>query len=462
MSGVEWDGHPFTASGLSSGHSQSSGPGTRRSAAELTAGPLDNADWPVFGNLGSPAGRVRLHSADDEGTGDDDDVEWTSGSLPTEPTPSVLRAASGSVIRTGTASEAPADGPDLYAEQAPNNGSRFLAQLPPTMDRPLKFVDGRGHFCGADSLAPFLRSDAVNYLVVGVIGAHGVGKSSILNWLANGALPNGLPATGSAGKPFEGDSPDAEVANVRENGLIDEVGLMGRVEDDNNNGNNSGGAGAKAGEDYEWLKGQLTRRLFPTQTLASLIANQAQTFGLDVFVTATERMVLLDSQVSRLTADSLLRVLQFSPAFQPVTSACICPDLLPSKASASGGGPNAGGANDDNTASAHGAGTESASLRVASYLLSVCHAVLVVLEDCPADVEMLHFIHTAAMLKPSILVGSTPPACHPASPRASSRTKSESAAGEEEKEGEEEDDEDEDSDEDGNESVTERKARRKR
>ena len=133
---------------------------------------------------------------------------------------------------------------------------------------------------------------------------------------------------------------------------------------------------------------------------------------------------------------------------QPVSSACICPDLLPSKSSSSG--PSS--TTDDNLVVPHGAGTESASLRLASFLLSVCHAVLVVLEDCPADLELLHLVHTAAMLKPSILVGGQP------GQAAARRAKSE---GEEEKEAEEDEEEESEEEEEG-EAAGERKTRRKR
>lgn len=296
MSSAEWDGHPFTNSGLSSGHSQSSGTGTRR--ADYGCPPtssLDGSDWPTFANLGSPAGRTRALSgaalslmstggpctSDEEaagGPGDEDDVEWVpygGGADPGVPRP---HSASASFPR----SNEPEAG-------EPSNGDRFRAQLPPSMNRPVKLVDARGQFTLPDALSNCLRPDGVNYLVVGVLGASGVGKSSILNWLANGQLP------GLAPKQPEGEL-EPEAAVEVENGQMEDE--EEHVNNNNNNNNTRPGEGFGKGiDDLERLRGTLQGPMFATQTVASLIAGQAQTFGIDVMVTATERLLLLDSQV---------------------------------------------------------------------------------------------------------------------------------------------------------------------
>ena len=174
-----------------------------------------------------------------------------------------------------------------------------------------------------DEVAPLL-GDSTDFTVVGVLGAQGVGKSTILSLLAGATLA------------------DADCGGGGSSG-----------------GSSSGGGGGGRGGAL------LHEPIFPTETPEVALRAAHQTVGADLHVTP-ERLLLLDTQ--------------------PLLSPSILLELLQRDASLPADVQNA-----ENLVELH-------SLRMAMWVLSVCHVVICVQDAQPVQ-GSLRLLRAAQMLR---------------------------------------------------------------
>ncbi|XP_018564800.1 protein SMG9 [Anoplophora glabripennis] len=209
------------------------------------------------------------------------------------------------------------------------------------MTKSAKLID-EGIF-STESLQEYVQENN-DFLVVGVIGSHGVGKSTLLNLLSHNEVTEEIKRTvfKSAKKDVEDDFGD-NVKILTEH--FEKVDI-------------------KNGE-LEWTE------IFKIQTLEDTESSCNATQGIDFFITSN-RVMFLDCQ--------------------PFMSVSVLDDLIQSESKRT------------NLVSEfiplENSG-EIQSLQLTAFLMSVCH-VLVVVQDWFFDSNIVRFIHTAEMLKPTI------------------------------------------------------------
>ncbi|GLV35793.1 uncharacterized protein CBL_01055 [Carabus blaptoides fortunei] len=208
-----------------------------------------------------------------------------------------------------------------------------LSAPPPVMSESVKLIED-GVFV-QDIVQEYLQ-DSPDFLVVGVLGGQGVGKSTIMNLLAQNKQLHRDLFNYTATQPIKI--------------LTDSLAQL-KV-------NNTDDAGDKV------------KPSFKPQSLEQIEVGSYGTSGVDLYVTSN-RVFLLDCQ--------------------PVISAAILDEIVQSDFKRSMAGeflPI------ENCA-------EINSLQMATFVLSVCHVVLLV-QDWFFDSNFVRFLQTAEMLKPSI------------------------------------------------------------
>lgn len=188
--------------------------------------------------------------------------------------------------------------------------------------------------------------ESQDFLVVGVLGSQGAGKSTILNLIAQTKLTQQIKT-----EIFEMPGIDAS-QNDAIKILTENI------------------ANVKVNQDENEQKKALKHLIFNPQSWEQVQIGNYGTSGVDVFVTSN-RVILLDCQ--------------------PIISASALDETVQSDFKRTVAGEFLAM---ENTA-------EIQSLQLATFMLSVCHVVLVV-EDWFLDSNVVRFLQTAEMLKPSM------------------------------------------------------------
>ncbi|CAH0400009.1 unnamed protein product [Chilo suppressalis] len=219
-------------------------------------------------------------------------------------------------------------------EQKPNPPLKLMTD-------PVKLLDENLEFNNA--ALEFLNDSNTNYLIVGVIGTQGVGKSMVLNLISqNKHIRNLCSYILNSHEMSSENTYDQNDTSSLENQLE----ALNFVETSEKN--------------YEHADIDFK---FKMQDIAQIEKGIHCTKGVDMFVT-TDRVILLDCQA--LFSPSLIEEFSASPvtarSANVVTVDC---------------------------------------LQVASFLMSVCH-VLVAVQDWFSDYNLLRYIQAAEMLRPSL------------------------------------------------------------
>ncbi|CAH0726977.1 unnamed protein product, partial [Brenthis ino] len=214
-----------------------------------------------------------------------------------------------------------------------------LSQPIKLMTKPVKLLDENLEF--NTSAVEFLNDANSNYLVVGIIGTQGVGKSMILNLIAQNGPVNDLwkQILNSHEVPIDStyDGNDiTAVENQMENLNFDETP---ETQDPQN------------------------KFKFKMQDIEYIERGVHCTKGIDMYIT-TDRVILLDCQP--LWSPSLIEETNTNP-ITARSANIITVDCL----------------------------------QIASYLMAICH-VLVAVQDWFTDYNFLRYIQAAEMLKPSL------------------------------------------------------------
>ncbi|XP_052742186.1 nonsense-mediated mRNA decay factor SMG9 isoform X3 [Bicyclus anynana] len=207
------------------------------------------------------------------------------------------------------------------------------------MKEPVKLLDENLEFNSA--AFEFLNDSNSNYLVVGVLGTQGVGKSLVLNLIAQNISINDLHAqilnyTSESESTYESHNLTQIVSQIEELSFAD--------------------APEQKTSDKNAFK-------FKMEDIECIERGVHCTKGIDMYVT-NDRVILLDCQAL------------WSPSLIEETST--------------------------NPVTARSANIVTVDcLQIASYLMAVCH-VLIAVQDWFADYNFIRYIQTAEMLKPSL------------------------------------------------------------
>ncbi|KAJ8919578.1 hypothetical protein NQ315_002200 [Exocentrus adspersus] len=210
------------------------------------------------------------------------------------------------------------------------------------MTKSMKLID-EGVIC-TESLQDYMHENN-DFLVVGIVGAHGVGKSTLANLLSQKQITEEIKRC-----LFKTPKKEAE-----EDEFGDSVKILTE---------HFKGANVRSGEP-KW------KEVFKTQTVDDIENALNATQGIDFFITSN-RVMFLDCQ--------------------PFMSISVLDDLIQSESKRT------------NLVSEfiplENSG-EIQGLQLVTFLMSVCH-VLVLVQDWFFDSNIVRFIHTAEMLKPTI------------------------------------------------------------
>ncbi|RZC32580.1 hypothetical protein BDFB_002103 [Asbolus verrucosus] len=182
-----------------------------------------------------------------------------------------------------------------------------------------------------------------DFLVVGIVGAQGVGKSTILNLIAHNSISEELKK--AIFKNCEGPKEEEYGDNVKI--LTDNLGDIKMNDDD-----------------------RIKNEIFKIQTGEDIENNSNATRGIDLFVTSN-RVILLDCQPF-MSVSVLDELVQSENKRSNIVS-----EFIPLE--------NSG---------------EIQGLQLTAFLMSVCH-VLIVVQDYFFDSNVVRFLQTAEMLKPT-------------------------------------------------------------
>ncbi|CAH1159877.1 unnamed protein product [Phaedon cochleariae] len=207
------------------------------------------------------------------------------------------------------------------------------------MTKSLKLIDD-GMIC-TDSLQDYM-SENNEFLTVGIIGSHGVGKSTIMNLLTQNQITEQMKnSIFKFDKKFDDQDNDIRILTDH----LEKVELRD--------------------------ESKVNREIFKTQTIDDIEKAMSRTQGIDIYITSN-RLILLDCQ--------------------PFASVSLLEDLIKSESKRT------------NLVSEfiplENSG-EIQGLQLTTFLMSVCHVLLLV-EDWFLDSNIVRFIQTAEMLKPTI------------------------------------------------------------
>ncbi|XP_037873055.1 nonsense-mediated mRNA decay factor SMG9 [Bombyx mori] len=211
------------------------------------------------------------------------------------------------------------------------------------MLEPVKLLDK--HFVFNSGALEFLHDSSTNYLVVGIIGTQGVGKSTILNLIAQNKFDQNLCS---------------EILNSHEapEGVY-ETNVMANIE------NQSDNLDLIQPQEPKIDKNTLSK--FKIQDIEQIERGVHCTKGIDMYIT-NDRVILLDCQAlwsPSLIEDSMPPIK--SKSSNEITVEC---------------------------------------LQIASFLMAICH-VLIAVQDWFTDYNFIRYIQTAEMLKPSLSASNT-------------------------------------------------------
>ncbi|KAK5643551.1 hypothetical protein RI129_007396 [Pyrocoelia pectoralis] len=207
-------------------------------------------------------------------------------------------------------------------------------QLPKKIVKCVKLLDD-GLIC-TENVQDYLQEND-DYLVVGIVGTQGVGKSTILNLLAHDSITNDLKKSiFKYSQESKDNIPDFEISpnESDQNVKVDNV-------------------------------------IFKPQSTSDIISNSNGTNGIDFFITHN-RIMFLDCQ----PFSSVAVLDEFIRSEAKVSS--MVNDFLPLE--------NSG---------------EIQGLQMTAFLMSICH-VLILAQDWFLDSNVIRFLQTAEMLKPTI------------------------------------------------------------
>lgn len=213
----------------------------------------------------------------------------------------------------------------------------------PIMSESMKLIDENSDFIS--STGEFLQDNNTNFLVVGIIGAQGVGKSTILNILSHNHKMEDI-----CNKILFSHE-------LYENPYVNETEQMDQAD--------KASYGYLENLQNPDVKTDLWRK-FKVQNIEQIERGQHCSNGVDIYVTS-DRVILLDSQ--------------------PITSASLMDDWITREGL--------------RTVAAVDRAVHLESLQIASFLLTVCHVVIVV-QDWFSDYNLTRFIQSAEMLKPTL------------------------------------------------------------
>ncbi|KAG6440984.1 hypothetical protein O3G_MSEX001590 [Manduca sexta] len=215
------------------------------------------------------------------------------------------------------------------------------------MTEPVKLLDEDLEFNNA--ALEFLHDSSTNYLVVGIIGTQGVGKSMIMNILAQNKHDEALCSQilHSHELPEENTFEGNEVA-----GIENQMETLHFVE------TNDATTQQKTTNNFK----------FKMQNMEHIEKGVHCTKGVDMYVT-NDRVILLDCQA--LWSPSLIEESYTNP-LSARSSHVMTVDCL----------------------------------QIASYLMAICH-VLITVQDWFTDYNFLRYIQAAEMLKPSLSASNT-------------------------------------------------------
>ncbi|PZC75353.1 hypothetical protein B5X24_HaOG206448 [Helicoverpa armigera] len=226
-------------------------------------------------------------------------------------------------------------------EQKPSPPLKFMSE-------PVKLLDENLEL--NTSALEFLHDSSTNYLVVGIIGTQGVGKSMIMNLIATNVHDQNLCTQILNSHEIPADSPfDSNDVAPLENQLeaLDFAGVPETRQDKSDN---------------------LFK--FKMQDIEQIERGVHCTKGVDMYIT-NDRVILLDCQ------------------------ALWSPSLIEES---------------NTTITARSANVVTVDcLQIASYLMAICH-VLIAVQDWFTDYNFLRYIQAAEMLKPSLSASNTVPA----------------------------------------------------
>ncbi|XP_068627600.1 nonsense-mediated mRNA decay factor SMG9 isoform X2 [Battus philenor] len=233
--------------------------------------------------------------------------------------------------------------------QNENKDKKIIESKPaPTvvsMMKPVKLLDENLEF--SQSAVKFLQDCNTNYLVVGIIGTQGVGKSMILNLIAQST-----PVADICTQIMQSHELPNDVLENSESANIENQ--MENLSITNTTQGNEGTC-------MEFFK-------FKMQDIEQIEKGVHCTKGVDMYVT-NDRVILLDCQP--LWSPSLIDESN-SISMNPRCANIMTVDCL----------------------------------EIASFLMSICH-VLIAVQDWFADYNFIRYIQTAEMLKPTLSASST-------------------------------------------------------
>lgn len=289
-----------------------------------------------------PEGRSYSNSRNESGTSlklSRDPIKITSLTDPPKKQPTILLKARESNSEDLSAS------PKRIQKDEPSitiASSKDEANTTPVlrrMTKSMKLID-EGVIC-TESLQDYVNENN-EFLIVGVIGAHGVGKSTIMNLLSHSPLTeeikNDLFKTESN---VNGHKNDIKI-------LTNHLEKMEVKSED-----------------------KIKKEIFRIETVEDIERGFNRTQGIDIFITAS-RLILLDCQpfASVSVVEELIK--------SETKRTSLVSEFIPLE--------NSG---------------EIQGLQLTTFLMSVCHVLLVV-QDWFLDSNVVRFLHTAEMLKPTI------------------------------------------------------------
>ncbi|XP_026330791.1 protein SMG9-like [Hyposmocoma kahamanoa] len=241
-----------------------------------------------------------------------------------------------------------ADGPHISKiAQNENKEKKTIEQKPPPplklMTEPIKLLDENLEFNNA--ALEFLQDSSTNYLVVGIIGTQSVGKSMILNLIALNT-----PTEDLCSQILHSHETSDSQYEMNETAIDSQMEIL------------------EFADIHESKKKVDNIFKFKMQDIEQIERGVHCTKGVDMYVT-TDRVILLDCQA--LWSPSLIDETNTNPvtsrSANVVTVDC---------------------------------------LQVASFLMAICHVVIAV-QDWFTDYNILRYIQTAEMLKPSLSASSS-------------------------------------------------------
>ncbi|KAJ0176162.1 hypothetical protein K1T71_008336 [Dendrolimus kikuchii] len=261
-------------------------------------------------------------------------------------TPKEDRPVSPKTLKSPTADDGPH--PCKIAQNENKEKKNSESKPPPPlkfMSEPVKLLDENLEFNPA--ALEFLHDSSTNYLVIGIIGTQGVGKSMILNLIAQNKHEKNLcnQILNSHEIPAE---PNLEGNNTNLENQLEALNFAGVPE-------------PKENQTENYFK-------FKIQDIDQIERGVHCTKGIDMYVT-NDRVILLDCQAL------------WSPSLIEETNA--------------------------NPITARSANVVTVDcLQIASYLMAICH-VLIAVQDWFTDYNFIRYIQAAEMLKPSLSASNT-------------------------------------------------------